>query len=278
MLTLEKRLNNEIKKNPSLYTDENITRISEFIKYVNTYPEKRKPYRIFKEIIDYQLFVRMFPELEGMSTSDMQKDMIIGRSIYNGVNYWTDKIANGKKQLKKEFMIQILPQVTLGWTDYNTQKKWVKYFKTNPVWEGKNSSQMHKDKELDGIKAFSAYVLWTIRESKGDKKYQKRLLYEIFPRKKIDWTEFTDVYIWKIQHDITSGWIGKSPTDIRKDKDNHGHEFCSSSFKWTAKKAKGDQEYRIRLLKIIYGEQYAFHEPHRRKTANQEYQTNNIQV
>lgn len=190
MDNLEELLNKEIKNNPEKYNKNNIIRVKKLAKYISENTDSYAPYKILKELSDFQL-----------------------------------------------------------------------YYSIHPEWIGKNSSQMHKNKELGGINFYSAFLNWTKKESKGNKKYQKELLYKLFPREKKDWTEFKEVDDWKKYHDSIPEWIGKSPTEIRKDEENKGHKFYCSFNKWTRKIAENDFDYRLKLFQMVYGTEYTLHIP-----------------
>jgi hypothetical protein len=191
MDNLEELLNKEIQNNPGKYNQDTISRVTKLAKYISENMDSYTPYKLLRELSDFQLYYRIHPE-----------------------------------------------------------------------WHGRSSSQMHKNKELGGINFYSAFLYWTKKESKGDIGYQKKLFYEIFPRKKIDWSNFVDVDDWKKYHDNIEDWIGKSPNEIRKDEKNAGHRFYCSFNKWTKKVAKNKFNYRLKLFQIVYGTEYTLHIPH----------------
>jgi hypothetical protein len=190
---LEILINKQIQNNPGKYDQNNIARVTRVAGYISKNPDSYAPYKILKELSDFQL-----------------------------------------------------------------------YYMIHPHWIGKSSSQMHKNKELGGIKFYAAFLYWTKKESKGDKHYQKELFYKIFPRKKIDWTEFIDVDDWKTYHDSIPEWIGKSPSEIRKDEENEGNRFYCSFNNWSRKVAKDNFRYRVKLFKEVYGNEFELHVPHAR--------------
>lgn len=193
-MELELILDLEIQKNPEKYSTDSIDRVYKFIEKVEANPERYAPYKLFKELTDFQL-----------------------------------------------------------------------YYQIHPEWHGKNTSQMHKNKELKGDSFYAAFRQWTIKKANGDETYQKELLKIIFPRAKLEWKKYKNIDDWKRYYDSILEWKDKSPNDIRKDYINHGNKLYCSLFKWTEKKAKGDTNYREELLKKVFGKGYIFHTPKKEK-------------
>ncbi|MGV8141346.1 MAG: hypothetical protein ACP5NW_02810 [Candidatus Woesearchaeota archaeon] len=249
-MKLETILNKELKKNPEKYDDETIDRVTTVVRHVDENPGRYIPYRHLKELSDFQLYYQIHPKWHGKNTCEMQKDDTGIKAFYSAFNKWVNNKAKNDKKYKKQLIKSVFPNIKEGWKVFDTIKDWKDYFKMNPQWQGKNTSEMYRDETLKGDRYYVAFRDWAFHEAKGDKNRQKDIMRKVFTSLRPHWAGYNTIEDWAKHYDAHPEFH-KMPSEMTPKIQKEWNRFYQSFHNWVRKESAGDDEYAKALTIIV---------------------------
>jgi len=251
MHNLESLLKTEINNNPEKYSKESIERVSKLARLIEERPERRMPYYVLEDIEDYQLIHHMHTEWIGKSTEEMQQDPNGGCTFYRALNRRVNKLAKGNKKYKKELLRKVFPQMRKDWFEYETLNDWKTEYSKHPEWIGQEVTVPRKDNS-EVHTFYMELRKWAAKKAGDNKRYQKKLIRSIFPEITEGWMGYTKLEQWKRYYKKHPEWSGLNSSQMYKNPEFKGSNFCSSFHKWTVKEANGNEEYQKKLFESIF--------------------------